>query len=65
MLETHGIPVKIDWPGFKIGTSFFVPGADQQKLQHALRKEARLRGLDIVTRCVIERGLLGVRVWKV
>lgn len=65
MLETHGIPVQIDWRGFKIGTSVFVPGVDQQTLHYALRRAARRRGFDIVTRSVVERGMLGVRMWRV
>jgi hypothetical protein len=60
-----GVPVKIDWASFKRGTSFFVPGTDQKLLLKQLRTEARRLNLDIVAHPVAEKGLLGVRVWRV
>ena len=63
-LHTHGIPIKIDWGAFKPGTSFFVPGVDQEWLNREIRKEAYRLGLAVTIRFVAEKGLLGIRVWR-
>lgn len=65
MIQTHGIRVQIKWADFHIGTSVFVPGVDQHDLKKQLREEARSRGFSVVTRAVVEKGMLGVRMWRV
>lgn len=62
-----GVPVKINWSTFGIGTSFFVPGTDARLLQQQILGEiTRLRlDIDIMTKPVVERGMLGLRVWRV
>jgi hypothetical protein len=63
-LETHGKPLEIKWGEFKLGTSFFVPGVDQVKLVKDMRSEtARLR-IPVIIRKVVERNVLGIRVWR-
>lgn len=64
-METHGISIEIDWSKLKVGASFFVPGIDQSTLQAKLREEMRRMHIDVITRKVIERNILGVRVWRV
>lgn len=64
-METHGIPVTIEWGKFQIGTSLFVPGVDQKKLMHEFRQEMQRLKLKVVIKPVVENDILGVRVWRV
>lgn len=64
-METQGIPIEIQWDLFQIGTSFFVPGVDRDALEQHLREEMRRLNLRVITRRVVENGVLGVRVWRV
>ncbi len=45
--------------------TFFVPGVDQAWLSSGLRKEASRLGLAVIVKAVAERGILGVRVWRI
>jgi hypothetical protein len=64
-VETHGIPIDLQWDAFQISTSFFVPGVDRQGLERQIRGEMRRLGIHVVTRQVVENDILGVRVWRV
>ena len=55
----------IEWNKFKPGTSFFVPCWDRRGMAIYLHKEARRLHVDIVMKSVIERGMYGIRVWRV
>jgi len=64
-VETHGIPIEIDWGKFQIGTSIFIPGVDQDGLKRQIRWEMRRLQLKVVIKGVVENGILGVRTWRV
>jgi hypothetical protein len=64
-VETHGVPVRIDWAKFRIGSSFFVPGLDTQGLQNQIRKYAAKFNMRVVVHRRIERDVIGVRVWRI
>ena len=64
-METHGIPIEIDWGKFQIGTSIFIPGVDQDGLKRQIRWEMRRLQLKVVIKGVVENGILGVRTWRV
>jgi len=64
-METHGIPITIDWDKFQVGTSIFIPGVDQKKLHRDLRQEMGRLKLKVVIKPVVEHDILGVRVWRV
>lgn len=64
-METHGIPIELRWDLFQIGTSFFVPGVDREKLDKQLRQEMRRLDIRVVVRQVVENDMLGVRVWRI
>ena len=64
-METHGIPIEIDWGKFQIGTSIFIPGVDQDGLKRQIRWEMRRLQLKVVVKGVVENGILGVRTWRV
>ena len=55
----------IEWAKFKPGTSFFVPCWDRRGMVLHISAEARRLRVDIVAKSVIERGMYGVRVWRV
>jgi hypothetical protein len=63
-LQTHGIPIKIDWEKFKVGTSFFIPGIDQDDLIRQLRREMQRLKIGVQIQAVVENSMLGVRVWR-
>jgi hypothetical protein len=64
-VETHGIPIEIDWGKFQIGTSIFIPGVDQDGLKRQIRWEMRRLRLKVVIKGVVENDILGVRTWRV
>ena len=63
-LQTHGIPIKIDWGKFKVGTSFFIPGVDQDYLIRQVRREMQRLKIVVQVQAVVENNMLGVRVWR-
>jgi hypothetical protein len=64
LIRTHGVWVRIDWSKFIVGTSVFVPGVDQHDLKLQLRGEARGLGYSVSLRAVAEKGVMGVRMWR-
>jgi len=63
-LQTHGIPIKIEWGKFKVGTSFFIPGIDQDDLIRQVRWEMKRLKIAVEVKAVAENNMLGVRVWR-
>lgn len=63
-METHGKPLDIKWGEFKLGTSFFIPGVDQGKLVKDVRRETNQLRIPVIIRRVVERNVLGIRVWR-
>lgn len=64
-LHTHGIPIQVEWGKFKVGTSFFVPGVDQDWLVSQFRRETSRMGLQVSIKRVAENGMLGIRVLRI
>jgi hypothetical protein len=59
------IPLLIEWDKFKPGTSFFVPCIDRKLTQRFVEEEANRLKFKIVSKQVIEKGVYGLRVWRV
>lgn len=55
----------IPWDRFKHGTSVFIPALDPKYTADAVKKEAKENNVGVMTRIVVENGVLGVRVWRV
>ena len=58
---------KYPWKAMEVGDSFFVPveeGDDIDRLQRAIIASSRF-ACKRITRRVVEKGVLGLRVWKV
>jgi hypothetical protein len=64
-MQTHGVPIEVEWEEFLVGTSIFIPGVDQEELRRQLRWEMDQRKLKVVLRFTVENNMLGVRVWRV
>jgi hypothetical protein len=64
-MQTHGVPIEVEWEEFLVGTSIFIPGVDQEELRRQLRWEMDQRKLKVVLRFTVENNILGVRVWRV
>lgn len=66
-LQILGLPLAIDWGKLLVGASFFVPvplGISQQ-LKKQLVAVAAEYGYALLTEEVAEKGLTGLRVWRV
>lgn len=63
-METHGVPIEVDWSRFEVGSSFFVPAVLTQPLVSQIHTKMREVGVKVVIRRRIENNLLGIRVWR-
>jgi hypothetical protein len=59
------IPLLIEWDKFKPGTSFFVPCIDRKLTQRFVEEEANRLKFKVISKHVIEKGVYGLRVWRV
>ena len=65
MILNSGVPVIIEWHKFIIGSSFYIPTLDPDKLAEDVRREARERNMTVKSRFCLENGTQGVRVWRI
>jgi hypothetical protein len=64
-MQIDGVDYKLDWEGFSIGSSFFIPCInDKDARERIVRKMSRL-GYRVVIKLVIEDDIRGLRVWRV
>lgn len=61
---TNGTDYQIDWPEFKVGTSIFIPVIDINAALKAIKKESERLEFEYVHKVVIEKGIQGVRIWR-
>jgi hypothetical protein len=66
-VQVLGLPVVIDWAKLQIGASFFVPIplAMTQHPRKQLQAVAAQHGYDVLVEEVVEKGLTGLRVWRI
>jgi hypothetical protein len=61
----HGLNFRINWKNFIVGSSFFVPCLDPDAaLEQVLRTTRRL-GYKVKSQIVIEKGIRGLRIWRI
>jgi len=65
MILNSGLPVIIEWHKFIIGSSFYIPTLDPDKLVADIKREARERNMTVKSRFCLENGTQGVRVWRI
>lgn len=63
-MEVMGLPLLIQWHKFQPGTSFFIPCIERRPVEAFVRAEARRLNLRVLTKRVVESGVLGLRVWR-
>lgn len=61
----EGVPVHIEWHLLAPGTSFFIPAIQTTQLARAVRKAAVSRGVRLTHKVCMERGMHGIRFWRV
>jgi hypothetical protein len=65
MILNSGVPVIIEWHKFIIGSSFYIPTLDPDKLTEDIKREAQERNMHVKSRFCLENGTQGVRVWRI
>lgn len=63
-MRIEGVAYKINWRGFKRGTSFFVPCLNYPTAVETIQRITRRHKFEVVTKVVIEENIRGVRVWR-
>lgn len=61
----EGVPVHIEWHLLAPGTSFFIPAVQTTQLARDVRKEAAKRGIRLFHKVCVDKGMHGVRFWRV
>jgi hypothetical protein len=64
-LEIEGIQVQVEWQKFRIGTSFFLPCIDHDRMTAGIVKRATSRGFRVKIIARVENGMWGIRVWRI
>lgn len=54
----------IEWNKFHPGTSFFIPCVYRSKMEKFVLAEAQRIKVQVLCKRVIERGMYGLRVWR-
>jgi hypothetical protein len=66
-LQVLGLPVVVDWDRIRVGESFFVPAplGITQQLKRQLLDAAAKTDRALCVEEVAEKGLTGIRVWRI
>jgi hypothetical protein len=64
-MKIETVSYQLDWSKFRRGYSFFVPCIDPKGARKDLHVVTKRLGIDIITKCVVEEGIKGLRVWRV
>jgi hypothetical protein len=61
----HGLDFRVNWRNFVIGSSFFIPCLDTDEALSQVKRTVRRLGFTIKHQVVVEKGLIGLRVWRI
>ena len=64
VMRIEGINYELDWQGFTVGSSFFVPCLDDTKARERIEGKMNRLGYAVIVKLVIEDGVRGLRVWR-
>jgi hypothetical protein len=64
-MKILNLPIVIRWDKFVPESSFFIPCIDRKEMERWVRSEARRLKIEVVCKQVVERGMYGLRVWRV
>jgi len=59
------VSYQINWKKFRKGSSFFIPCIDISAARETLHKVTKRLKIDVVSQCVVQEGIKGLRVWRV
>jgi hypothetical protein len=65
MLQILNQVFLIPWTKFEPGMSVFIPCFDHRRHTKTLTTEAKRWGYTIVCKYVVEKGVFGLRVWRI
>jgi len=60
-----GVRYGLNWGGFKLGASFFVPWLHKDIAKEEIKAVMRRLGYKVVINLVIEEWIRGLRVWRI
>ena len=60
-----GVQIAVDWNGFVVGSSFFVPCIDTERCREQVFEIVKEKKFTVEARRRIEDGKWGVRFWRV
>jgi hypothetical protein len=63
-MQIHRLNFRVNWKNFKVGASFFIPCLDTEHALVEVKKATKRLRYKIVSRVVIEKGIHGLRIWR-
>lgn len=63
-MRLEGVTYDINWKNFNKGSSFFLPCVDTRSGKMYVRNFLANRKLSTVTKVVVEKGIKGLRIWR-
>ena len=64
-IDIGGALLHINWAAFRRGSSFFIPCIKCRSLRLQILKKATFAQVQVGCKYVIEKGVRGIRVWRV
>ena len=64
-MRVEKVSYEINWTGFKVGSSFFIPCLDPKTAWKDIAPTLKRLKYTVVQKVVIEDGVRGIRIWRV
>lgn len=64
-MRIEGVDYQLNWPKFRIGTSFFVPCLNDTDARIRIQTKMSRLGYATIIKLVVEDGIRGLRVWRI
>ena len=61
----HGLNFRVNWKNFVVGASFFIPCLDTEEALAQVKRTTKRLGYKIKTQIVVEKGVQGLRIWRI
>lgn len=63
-MNPDGVELQVPWDSLRVGYSVFIPCVDTEKAKTQAKALCAMRGWKVKVADRIERGCLGIRVWR-
>jgi len=63
-MRVEGVDYEVNWKTFKRGKSLFFPCLDPDRAREDLKPVLRRLRIKVFSKGVIEKGIRGLRVWR-